>query len=281
MEGYYFDLRKQVLSYDDVLNKQRNAIYTLRKNVLLSGKWKEAGAPAEDLHAHIKQLIAKQSEQVITVHTAEGAPEQWNLEELAEIAHSLVNTDVAQIREELRQALTRAAAEGATQARAELTRTLTSLLEQRLAAREQELGLETLHKLERAATIRAIDTLWMDHLDTMDYLRTGIGLRGYGQRDPLVEYQKEGYDLFQKLLASIKASIIEVVFRAEAVREDHLQGQAHHESVTAPHRLAAPADTANSQSPAPLNNPYKNVGRNDPCPCGSGKKFKKCHGAGE
>ncbi len=283
VEGYYFDLRKQVLSYDDVLNKQRNAIYTLRRNVLQHSQWKEGAQETEDLHTHIKLLLAKQSEQVVTIHTAEGSPDQWNLEELAEIVHSLVNIEIAQIKEKLAAAIDRAASEGADTARLELTQAITTILEERLAAREQEMGADTLHKLERAATIRAVDTLWMDHLDTMDYLRTGIGLRGYGQRDPLVEYQKEGYDLFQKLLASIKGSIIEVVFRAEAVREERVVGQARHESVTAPHRIAGPADTPAAQTSAPINNPAKDVGRNDPCPCGAinpetGKvyKYKQC-----
>src|SRR5690606_37245073 len=148
------------------------------------------------------------------------------------------------------------------------------------------------------ATLRAIDLHWMEHLDTMDYLRTGIGLRGYGQRDPLVEYQKEGHRLFQQLMSTIKSSIADVVFRAEAVREEApIKAEAHHQSVTAPHRITAdgnsaggPANNAAPQSAAsapnqsrsanqtpstPLKNEYKDVGRNDPCPCGSGKKFKK------
>ena len=100
----------------------------------------------------------------------------------------------------------------------------------RLAAREEELGAETLKQLERSASLRAVDTHWMEHLDTMDYLRTGIGLRGYGQRDPLVEYQKEGFQLFQKLLATIKATVVEVVFKAQAVKTEQEQGWARHQS---------------------------------------------------
>lgn len=279
VEGYYFDLRKQVLSYDDVLNKQRNAIYTLRRNALMYGQWKEANTPAEALHEHIKSLLAQQSAQVVALHTSEGSPEDWNIEELAEIIHSLINTPVATIRDRLSQAIGRASSEGPTQARQELTNAITASLAERLEARVQELGADTMHNLEKAATVRAIDTLWMDHLDTMDYLRTGIGLRGYGQRDPLVEYQKEGYELFQKLIAAIKSSIIDVVFRAQAVREERLQGHAQHESVTAPHRIGQPTAGAQPNPESVLtHNPHKNVGRNDPCPCGSGKKFKKCHG---
>lgn len=284
VEGYYFDLRKQVLSYDDVLNKQRNAIYTLRRNALMYGKWKEANTPAEDLHEHIKSLLAQQSEQVVVLHTSEGSPEDWNIEELAEIIHSLINTNVATIRDHLSQAIAKASNEGPIQARQELTSAITAMLEERLQARVHELGADTMRNLEKAASVRAIDTLWMDHLDTMDYLRTGIGLRGYGQRDPLVEYQKEGYELFQKLIAAIKSSIIDVVFRAQAVREERLQGQAQHESVTAPRRNSqlAPGVQSNQEAPV-IHNPLKNVGRNDPCPCGAinpetGEvyKYKRC-----
>ena len=123
----------------------------------------------------------------------------------------------------------------------------------------------------------------MDHLDAMDYLRTGIGLRGYGQRDPLVEYQREGRQLFAQLMGTIETAIIDIVFKAEAVREETTQGVAVHPSspTLASPTATTPAPTAQAQtdSEGQLHNPYKDVGRNDPCPCGSGKKFKKCHGA--
>ena len=111
----------------------------------------------------------------------------------------------------------------------------------------------------------------------MDYLRTGIGLRGYGQRDPRVEYQKEGHRLFQELLVQIKGSIVDIVFKAQAVRTDRLQGVEQHQSALEPHRIASDSKATPTSSPI-QKNPYKGVGRNDPCPCGSGKKFKKCHG---
>ena len=159
-----------------------------------------------------------------------------------------------------------------------------------------------MNELERFAALRSIDSLWMDHLDTMDYLRTGIGLRGYGQRDPLVEYQKESHRLFQELLGTIKASLLDTVLRAEALRtEEEPRGIAHHDETQDVHGLASGhshhdghdhsghSHAAHSSTPAgrseqgkstdgSLRNPYKDVGRNDPCPCGSGKKFKKCHG---
>lgn len=285
VEGYYFDMRKQVLSYDDVLNKQRNAIYTLRRAVLLDKVWKEAGKEGQPLHDHILELLTEQARALVQAHTGEVPSEAWNLEEIGEVVHSLIGTELALLHETLQAAVTKGAPDGDAATQKELEKTVSDLMVQRLAQRETEMGAETLFNLERAATMRAIDTHWMDHLDTMDYLRTGIGLRGYGQRDPLVEYQKEGYQLFQQLLSTIKASIVEVVFKAQAVREETVQGEAHHTSTLAPHRLKAPSrnerqpgTSSNSTADSQLKNPHKNVGRNDPCWCGSGKKFKKCHG---
>ncbi len=285
VEGYYFDMRKQVLSYDDVLNKQRNAIYTLRRGVLLDKVWKEAGAEGQPLPDHILELLAEQAAAIVQAHTGEGRSEDWNLKEIGEVVHSLVGYDPATIEAALQAAVATGSPNGDEASREEANNTVAGLLAKRLQERENELGADALHNLERAATMRAIDTHWMDHLDTMDYLRTGIGLRGYGQRDPLVEYQKEGYLLFQQLLGTIKASIVEVVFKAQAVREEVVQGEAHHTSTLAPHRLKAPSREErqpSAPSPTPqdpqLKNPHKNVGRNDPCWCGSGKKFKKCHG---
>ena len=290
VEGYYFDMRKQVLSYDNVLNKQRDAIYTLRRAVLLERVWREPGQAGEPLHEHLQELLADQAAAIVSAHTGEGKSHEWNITEIAEVLHSLMGSPVAEIQTKLEAARDRQASGGEQEMRESLTEEAAALLRQRLEQRKQEMGSETLHNLERAATMRAIDTHWMDHLDTMDYLRTGIGLRGYGQRDPLVEYQKEGYQLFQQLLATIKASIVEVVFKAEAVRQEQYAGEAVHTSTLAPHRISPPArggvvppsgtegvGAQASQSQTIVNKEPK-IGRNDPCWCGSGKKFKKCHG---
>lgn len=292
VEGYYFDMRKQVLSYDDVLNRQRNAIYTVRRNVLRNGQWKDTNTAPEELHAHIHSLITQQAAQLVDLHTAEGQPEDWNIEEIAEVTHSLIGTPVATLHEKLNATRNEFSPEGPKETRLKIAEVLAKIIIERLEERTRELGEETMKNLERAATIRAIDTYWMEHLDTMDYLRTGIGLRGYGQRDPLVEYQKEGYQLFQKLLTDIKSSIIEVIFKAQAVREETERGTAQHADTLAPHRLAQAVQpsaarestqAAATVSGEQLKNPYKNVGRNDPCPCGAinpktGEvyKYKRC-----
>ena len=290
VEGYYFDMRKQVLSYDDVLNRQRQAIYKLRKGILLEGKWKETNQEPEALHDHIYKLLREQATALVTAHTGEGQIEQWNTEEMAEVVHSLIGTPLGEMHSLLVNARDRAGKDGPESAREALTEAITERLEARLDERSAELGTDTLNELEKAASMRAIDMNWMDHLDMMDYLRTGIGLRGYGQRDPLVEYQKEGYLMFQRLIGTIKSVIVETVFKAQAVREEQTQGVARHEQVAGPgessevRRMGVGSEGSATQGKeggkqAPIRNEYANVGRNDPCPCGSGKKFKKCHGA--
>ncbi|MEX1997053.1 MAG: preprotein translocase subunit SecA [Candidatus Andersenbacteria bacterium] len=290
VEGYYFDMRKQVLAYDDVLNRQRNAIYGLRRQILLHGQWQDPNLPAENLHAHIEKILREQAEELVALHTAAENLEQWDLEEIAEATASLTTVPLAELREKFAAVQQTAHSEGPAFARIELTETVATVLHERLRQRETEMGSDIFSSLERAAAIRAIDTHWMEHLDTMDYLRTGIGLRGYGQRDPLVEYQKEGYQLFQKLLAAIKTSIIDVLYHAQAIANEQRQAIPQHESALAPHRIAEPG-SGDAPAPAgggvaaatPLRNAVKNIGRNDPCPCGAinpetGEvyKYKKC-----
>lgn len=291
VEGYYFDMRKQVLSYDDVLNRQRNAIYSLRRALLREGKWKNPREEAIPLPEYIDELVRRQAIELVTVHTADKDVTTWNIEEIAENIHSLTNTAQQTLHDELQQTARTQEAEGPQTAREAVQETVTTQLLAALHKKEAALGKETMQRLEQAASIRAIDMLWMEHLDTMDYLRTGIGLRGYGQRDPLVEYQKEGYQLFQKLIGSIEGTIIETVFRAEAVKSEQVYGQEQRPiaPILTPTLATAPSMNSAASLPAAavstsdnseqLKNPYKNVGRNDLCPCGSGKKFKKCHGA--
>lgn len=287
VEGYYFDMRKQVLSYDDVMNRQRNAIYTLRRALLLKGQWKEGTAEAQDLDAHMQSLLQEQVTSLTSAHTAAERIVDWNIEEIAESVQAITGQELAAIHQTLDEVVAKNSADGPEGAKAALEEKVGELLHEKLEAKKSQMGEAAFFDLEKAAALRAIDLHWMDHLDTMDYLRTGIGLRGYGQRDPLVEYQKEGRRLFLELMTTIKASFIDVVFKAEIIKNEAERGEARHEEVTAPHRITGPAEgnpapvspqTKPQQNDKPLVNEYKNVGRNDLCPCGSGKKFKKCHG---
>ncbi len=290
VEGYYFDMRKQVLSYDDVLNRQRNAIYTLRRGILEKNAWRELGKEEIPLADHMKAMLFTQAASLVEAHTASENPEDWDTEEIAETIHSLCNVPVSAVHEQLKSLMEDARRQDPTEVREHIKEEVGDLLWQQLALRRQTLGPETFTGLEQMSSLRAIDTHWMDHLDTMDYLRTGIGLRSYGQRDPLVEYQREAHGLFQQLLGTITASLTEMLFKAQVVQPEATpQGQAFHDSGASLHQLAG-STTGGSSAPTPapaqptgghgqLHNPYKKVGRNDPCPCGSGKKFKKCHGA--
>jgi preprotein translocase subunit SecA len=301
VEGYYFDMRKQVLSYDDVLNRQRSAIYTLRRGVLLKKQWIEPNAEPLALNEYLHRLVREQADGMVELHTGEGEPETWNSEELAESAAALTGAVTAEVHQKLSAIISAAAPTGPEAARQQVTAAMDEVMEQRLSAREKELAPEQWLQLAQAAAMRAIDLHWMDHLDTMDYLRTGIGLRGYGQRDPLVEYQKEGYQLFRRLLATIRSSLLETVFHAhisfaKAPAEapprgnEHLsggrEGSALHALASQKSTAATPTGAVRTETPknatgqiGPIRNPYRNVGRNDKCPCGSGKKFKRCHGA--
>ncbi len=305
VEGYYFDMRKQVLSYDNVLNKQRIAIYTLRRSLLESSTWKEPNQDAISIHERILELAREQASSLIGVHTASAQVEDWNVKEIAESLHALTNTPTAETHTKLSDIIAKENANGPDSARDAVTIEVGNILAGKIQEKHEALGEDTMKQLEQAAALRSIDSLWMDHLDTMDYVRTGIGLRGYGQRDPLVEYQKEGHRLFQELLGTIKGALLETVLRAEVQGPGHAHfhnapaglaidepaGIAQHAEAASVHQLASsgasqPVAQPSQSQPAQntdtdgtLHNPYKDVGRNDPCPCGSGKKFKKCHGA--
>lgn len=287
VEGHYFDMRKQVLSYDDVMNRQRNAIYALRRAVLEKNAWKQPQEDSVPLPEYAQELARSQAQQLVSLHTGEAARDDWNIEEIAESIHAAAGVQLDTVHEKLRAASAQTDPDAAL---ASLTETAGDILAQRLEEKSREIEPENFARLTRAAALRAVDVHWMEHLDTMDYLRTGIGLRGYGQRDPLVEYQKEGHQLFQKLLTTIEDTFLETLFRAEMVRTETMQGTAQHQSALAPHQIQGPApegqptpQTGHAAQPGqqatstePITNPYKNIGRNDPCPCGSGKKYKKC-----
>lgn len=300
VEGYYFDIRKQLLAYDDVLNRQRTAIYTLRRGLLREGVWRDTAGEA-DLHERAAELLTDYAKLLVSLHASGEAAPGWNIQEIVENIHALTGLEAPQFAPSLQAAVAVGEAEGPAAARERLAGAVQTVLAEQFNEREQRFGLPSLRALERAASLSAIDVHWMDHLDTMDYLRTGIGLRGYGQRDPLVEYQKEGYMLFQGLMDNIRTSLLETVFRAEpafgaragAAVPAELQVSGGQEG-SGLHQLAQAAPAASASEPvsaaqpesalaarratAPLRNQYKGVGRNDPCPCGSGKKFKRCHG---
>ncbi len=247
VENRNFDIRKHVLEYDDVMNKQREVIYDQRRQVLLE----------DNLRGTINQMIDTLMDSDLDIYCNPGVhPEEWDLQGLLDHArdlylpnHSLTPEDLTDMgRDAIKDLLYQKSMET-------------------YDAREQELGEERIRQIEKVILLRMVDEKWMDHLDAMDQLRQGIGLRAYGQKDPLVEYKFEGYEMFQNMIASIQEDVVRYIFRVNVVQEPAPQ----HQNVTE-NRYS---EDSGPRQPRKVEN---RIGRNDPCPCGSGKKYKKCCG---
>jgi preprotein translocase subunit SecA len=246
VESHNFDIRKHVLEYDDVMNTQREVIYSQRRRVLEN----------EDLKDSIKEMIAQVIEQILDIYAGkEIHPEEWNLKGLTNYIG-----DIFPFKYEI------SFAEDITR-----DQIFDALLDKALAAyekKEEEIGSDTMRELERFIMLKVVDEKWMDHIDAMDQLREGIGLRAYGQRDPVIEYKIEGFDMFQEMINSIQEDTIRYLFRA------HIKTPQERKQPT---YNVAYSHGEGDEKPQPIRK-KKKIGRNDPCPCGSGKKYKKCCG---
>jgi len=262
VEAHNFEIRKQLLEYDDVMNKQREVIYQHRRAVL-SG---------ENLTADLKQMMAAMVESALNVYCpAEQYPEEWDMNGLTEMMQGQFGLDITQGKHDKGESLRDVGRDA-------LLEDLKAQVDEAYERKEKELGPELMRFLEKTFMLQVIDHHWKDHLLGMDHLRDGIGLRGYGQKDPLIEYKREGYDLFAGMMERIKSDTIERLYLVQAVREG--------ERPAPPPPVVArpqPKLTLNRGeepvSTQPVHRGDDKVGRNDPCPCGSGKKYKKCHGA--
>ncbi|MEK7713211.1 MAG: SEC-C metal-binding domain-containing protein, partial [Deltaproteobacteria bacterium] len=141
--------------------------------------------------------------------------------------------------------------------------------------KEDELGSEIMRQMEKFLMLQSIDGHWKDHLLSMDHLKEGIGLRGYGQKDPLIEYKREGYDMFMDMVFRVKEDVVEKLFRVQLAREEEVPEIVE---MRRPQKFIMSRGDAQEARPTTVHNEGEKVGRNDPCPCGSGKKYKKCHG---
>ncbi|GJM20366.1 MAG: protein translocase subunit SecA [Planctomycetota bacterium] len=281
VEARNFEIRKNLLEYDEVMDTQRRTIYGKRQEVLLG----------EDLRSVIIDMCsAIAAEQVHSRWPAKGEPEAAELEALASELSTRFATPF-----EVGEFPVSASPEAAD----EVVEFVMQRLEERYDARREELGVERLHMLERFLLLNTLDTRWKDHLRAMDALKQGIGLRGYGQVDPKTEYKREGYDKFQLLLSAVAEEVTNLFFRLEvkteeeerlearlAARSEQVAAQPAPSAAQRPLPQAAvamqrgrarAADAASTQGPpAPIQRAAQRVGRNDPCPCGSGKKYKRC-----
>ncbi|NBE94278.1 preprotein translocase subunit SecA [Nonomuraea sp. KC401] len=283
VEQQNFEIRKEVLKYDEVMNRQRKVIYAERLRVL-------EGA---DLHEQVRGFIGDVIDGYVQGATAEGFAEEWDLEKLWKAFGELypVQVTIEDIIEE-------------AGSREELTADLISerMKADALAAydrREEEFGAETMRDLERRVILSVLDRKWREHLYEMDYLREGIGMRAYAQKDPQIEYQREGYEMFSGMLEGIKEDSVGFLFNLEVeVQENPIVAEedaalAETRSIIA-RGLRGPDRPAELEYSAPGEQgevehtrvrtssaeraAYGNVERNAPCPCGSGKKYKRCHG---
>ena len=266
VEAHHFEIRKQLLEYDDVMNKQREVIYQHRRAVLGGSNLKD------DLRGMIDGLV----ESALNIYCpAEQYSEEWDIKGLTELMHGQFSLDIAQGKSDGGEAL-------CTIGRDALLEDLRIQVREAYDRREQELSPDLMRFLEKTFMLQVIDHHWKDHLLGMDHLRDGIGLRGYGQKDPLIEYKREGYDLFAGMMERVKSDTLDRLFHVQAVR--------HEEQPTAASAPPPPPLISRPLPPLILNRGEEpvaaqtvqhsddKVGRNDPCPCGSGKKYKKCHG---
>jgi preprotein translocase subunit SecA len=263
VEAHNFEIRKQLLEYDDVMNKQREVIYQHRRAVL-SG---------ESLSDDLQQMMGTMIESALNVYCpAEQYPEEWDMKGLTEMMAGQFGLDITQGKQDGGEALRDVGREA-------LLEDLKTQVQDAYGRKEKELGPELMRFLEKNFMLQVIDHHWKDHLLAMDHLRDGIGLRGYGQKDPLIEYKREGYDLFAGMMERIKSDTIERLFLVQAVREGERSAPPPPPVMSRPQ----PKLTLNrGEEPVSAPTIHRNddkVGRNDPCPCGSGKKYKKCHGA--
>jgi preprotein translocase subunit SecA len=248
VEARNFDIRKHVLEYDDVMNTQREVIYSQRRKVL----------EKEDLKESIKQMIVDVVDRLLEIYAGkEIHPEEWDIKGLSEYM-----VDIFQIRDVIDSASLE------NMSRDDVRDTLIEKAQAAYEKKEEELGSETMRELERFIMLKVVDKKWMDHIDAMDQLREGIGLRAYGQRDPVIEYKIEGYDMFQEMIKNIQEDTLRYLFRVQVKAAPQMQQRAYNVSYS---------HGGSEEKRQPIRK-EKKIGRNDPCPCGSGKKYKKCCG---
>ncbi len=247
VEGYNFDMRKHVLEYDDVVNKQREVIYDQRRKVLSE----------PNLRPTILQMTASYLQRLVDRYTSAKYPEDWDLKSLYQAVLRMMPLPMGESADAWRGL-----------SREELVERLQALAEKNYELKEQRLGSEEMRRIERLLMIQTIDKRWVRHLTDLDILREGIGLQAVAQQDPLVAYKRAAFDMFADLMEQIQDDIVTQIYLVELMREQQ----------RAPVRAVHPsASGGNGGKPAPQRRQGPKLRRNDPCWCGSGKKYKDCH----
>ena len=257
IEGRNFGIRKNVLQFDDVMNKQREIIYGQRNRVL----------DGENLKDSILTMMDETVESAVGMYMPDGVePEHWNMEGFRNYFIGLIAGDLLNIEPDQLKSVDRK----------QLTEQIKEKVHELYAKREAELGENITRELERVVLLKEVDTKWMDHIDAMDELKKGISLRSYGQKDPVVEYRIEGFDMFDEMNASIREETVKILLLAPFRKP----GAEPPKEAPKREQVAKPISTSSdgTVAPATVKRQGKKIGRNDPCPCGSGKKYKNCCG---
>ena len=260
VEAQNFEMRKNVLKYDDVMNRQRQVIYGERRMVL----------EGEDIKDQVADFVRETLTAYVNIATSQGYAEDWDLDTLWNAIKSIYPISFS-VEDLIASAGSRSALDADF-----ITARIIEDCEKAYVAREESVGSEVMRELERKVLLSVLDRKWREHLYEMDYLQEGIGLRAMAQRDPLVEYQREGYELFSAMMEAIKEEIAGFLFNIEITVESS------NNEVSGVGLEAKPVPTTGLQYTAADESGVKRTGevsRNAPCPCGSGKKYKRCHGA--
>jgi len=290
VEGHNFDIRKHLVEFDDVINKQREVIYKKRNLILrlASGQKDDNYSSCKNL---VLQMVREEITNLVNFHSVSESGHGLNYQEITESVDAMF-TLASDQKQKIKEQKTPE----------NLINYLINLVEEKYDQIEADVskmeGLKNqtdpLRQVERSLLLNTIDTLWVEHLENIDYLRTGIGLRGYGQRDPLIEFKKESFELFQSLLSAISSQVVSSIFKigkaAQVPASPLLQGKMIYsgaaktalDNKSSIQRMASEAKpqkiVQEKVDSKPRDEFGKKIGRNDPCPCGSGKKYKKCHG---
>ncbi len=261
VEARNFEIRKHLLEYDDVMNKQREAIYSLRRELL----------EGTDQRDYILELANDILVELIEQHASrEKPPDEWDVDGLRVAVGNQFGVDIASVGIDLKEG-----------SYAELVSKLSEKIRGVYEEKERRIGPEFMRFHERMIMLQVLDAQWKDHLYALDHLKEGIGLRGYGQRDPLIEYKKESFDMFEALNARREEETVRYLYRFEPISQEELE--AREKAIEEARRRAQRQQNlvyggGDAAVPTTARRQTAKVGRNDPCPCGSGKKFKRCHG---
>jgi preprotein translocase subunit SecA len=259
VEGHNFDIRKHLVEYDDVMNTHRDVIYKERQKIL-------SGA---ELKSNLMDMIRDEIAMIFELHVPDRREEEWDVETMLREVSNIVKLPPSMTVESFEE-----------MARDDMLEQILAYAQEAYDKREDEINAERMRSIERMLMLRTIDSLWVEHLTAMDEMRQGIGLRAYGQTDPLVAYKREAHDMWSQLLENIRHQVTHSIYHVEITQQP----------APAPQPRAAPVLANSSDSGASTNGgsgqkkqpvaagKAQKTGRNEPCPCGSGKKYKKCHG---